>query len=893
MSGFVPAGGAVGGRASKAASVRRATSKSWMSRSVSARQTTTHLLYVSDFSNGLVNVYDGDNPLSGVIGQLTGLSFPNGMTTDRAGNLYVADEGSGNIYIFRPGETTPATTLDDTAYSPVDVAVDSDGTVYVANIGLVGEQPPGNVVVYSNVVIDATPRTYTATYTITDPHFSFVNSVGLDDKHNLYVTNNTSSDYGANYAADIVQFAPGSHGPGTELAISDQTGAPYKFQFPGGIRFDPRYQTFLVNDQGLGGPGSDGRTLVMKRSTTAARMDITRQIGHFGAPYRISLENGADAFFIANPKTNEAGRFAYGTGRLQGAMTADYGPSAHPFGVAASFDQTCDASGCHVPFPTPSPSPSPSPAPTPSPSPTPFVGSNQCVLGDLTLGYSAMCSLAPGGSATVQLPINVNPSDSPDRCTAYTTSISPSFAQSRVAATISGGAPGGPCLATLTVSITVTDTQPRGTAKYHVDFDPHVAFTECFADGHCAPGSSYGQHIGVFIGTPLPTPNPCAGGGIHSTQRAVRSASPDPCATPPPPLGAILAEEADGPVRIAADGSQSAYDAVPQTLVYVSGTPTTATASATRSVQSTLNTTGPPPLYLAWPNDLPESHDLTRNLIAFTSKLTGTYGCELNVMFGPADPTKLDSPKNQALMQSQAYCYNGAVMKSARVLMGGTGFNSNIEDTMWVDLPPCVIRGSAPFGGTRCFSPVFARPLVSGHAELSRLVSGSFIATGPLNRGWTFGLGGACATVGTTTVCKGDFAVGKLPINNRVANYPYLRVDADTGPGGEGFVRFPDSPFVRCFEVPKSQLQNNCQNYKGASTALGADLTKANFPVPTTGSYEPHHIKPLSWGGDNCAHNGVWLQVSPVNEHQNFTTWWLIKNFTPDPTTLALPVPPC
>ncbi|MDP9105393.1 MAG: hypothetical protein M3N49_05610, partial [Candidatus Eremiobacteraeota bacterium] len=116
----------------------------------------------------------------------------------------------------------------------------------------------------------ATPRTYTATYTITDPHFSFVNSVGLDDKHNLYVTNNTSSDYGANYAADIVQFAPGSHGPGTELAINDQTGAPYKFQFPGGIRFDPRYQTFLVNDQGLGGPGSDGRTLVMKRSTTAA-----------------------------------------------------------------------------------------------------------------------------------------------------------------------------------------------------------------------------------------------------------------------------------------------------------------------------------------------------------------------------------------------------------------------------------------------------------------------------------------------------------------------------------------------------------------------------------------------------------------------------------------------
>jgi hypothetical protein len=246
-------------------------------------------------------------------------------------------------------------------------------------------------------------------------------------------------------------------------------------------------------------------------------------------------------------------------------------------------------------------------------------------------------------------------------------------------------------------------------------------------------------------------------------------------------------------------------------------------------------------------------------------------------------------------MQMQAYCYNGGAIKSTRVLIGGTGFNSGIEDTAWVDLPPCVIRGSAPFGGTRCFSPVFARPLVSGHAELSRLISVSYIATGPPNESWTFGLGGACATVGVATVCKGDFpAVGKLPINNRVASYPFLRVDANTGPGGEGFVRFPDNrPFIRCYQVLKSQLTNNCQNYKGAPTALGDDLTKMKFPAPTPGSYEPHHIKPLSWGGDNCAYNGVWLQVSPVNEHQNFTTWWLISNFTPDATNLTLPVPPC
>lgn len=54
-----------------------------------------------------------------------------GMVTDAANNLYVADTTAGNVYKISPGgaQTTIATGL----MSPGDVAVDSFGNVYVAN----------------------------------------------------------------------------------------------------------------------------------------------------------------------------------------------------------------------------------------------------------------------------------------------------------------------------------------------------------------------------------------------------------------------------------------------------------------------------------------------------------------------------------------------------------------------------------------------------------------------------------------------------------------------------------------------------------------------------------------------------------------------------------------
>jgi len=71
-----------------------------------------------------------------------GLDAPTGMTVDAAGNAYVCNNAgqsapgksvSWTVTVYRRGGTNPVRTYTDGIFSPVDVAVGGDGTVYVAN----------------------------------------------------------------------------------------------------------------------------------------------------------------------------------------------------------------------------------------------------------------------------------------------------------------------------------------------------------------------------------------------------------------------------------------------------------------------------------------------------------------------------------------------------------------------------------------------------------------------------------------------------------------------------------------------------------------------------------------------------------------------------------------
>jgi DNA-binding beta-propeller fold protein YncE len=121
--------------------VSHAQRKSSLAQSVSSKTT---LVYVSDHTNNLIDVFDRAGNLQYTITQ--GVSAPAGLFVDAGHNLWVANPGANDVLVFPRGSMTPARTLQDTD-QPNDVALCADGTAFVAdslNEGGVAVYPRGH-----------------------------------------------------------------------------------------------------------------------------------------------------------------------------------------------------------------------------------------------------------------------------------------------------------------------------------------------------------------------------------------------------------------------------------------------------------------------------------------------------------------------------------------------------------------------------------------------------------------------------------------------------------------------------------------------------------------------------------------------------------------------------
>ena len=88
--------------------------------------------YVSDSTNGVINIFAGDFNGQSECGQISsGISEAVGMTVDEnSHDLYVANWKGGNVLVFHRGQTKPYNTYTDpSGQYPSDVAVAKDGTI--------------------------------------------------------------------------------------------------------------------------------------------------------------------------------------------------------------------------------------------------------------------------------------------------------------------------------------------------------------------------------------------------------------------------------------------------------------------------------------------------------------------------------------------------------------------------------------------------------------------------------------------------------------------------------------------------------------------------------------------------------------------------------------------
>jgi sugar lactone lactonase YvrE len=270
----------------------------------------SRLVYVSNLGAGAIDVFDQKGHDQTPIATITdGILGPGGLTTDKKGNLYVADEGpiSGKwtVQVYAPGTTTPAKSYTTDLDSPTDTAVGKDGSIYIANFnglknGWVAVYPQGDT---------------SKEYRLSDFNGGAPLSVALDAKGNLYVMYDI--DTNTEDVSAVNEYAPGATS-GTNLNLQFNAG--------GGIQVDRKGNIIVAQQL------DPSEILIFPRGQTQASKEISMPGG--GEPFNFALNHGSKTLFAAEYYTaNQIDRFAYPSTKFQYVIANNFN---NPSGVAVA-----------------------------------------------------------------------------------------------------------------------------------------------------------------------------------------------------------------------------------------------------------------------------------------------------------------------------------------------------------------------------------------------------------------------------------------------------------------------------------------------------------------------------------------------------------------------------
>ena len=274
------------------------------------------LIYVSGAQCNCVQIYrESDAKL---VGEITnGLSGPLGMAVDSAQNLYVANRaewGKSNVLVFHKGETTAFRTIADPWGWANDVAVDTNGTVFLVNYadfpprergGEVSVFPPGQ----------SKPIGFIKDET-KNKKFYGVSAAALDSNHNLYIT--FWNGVGTAYVDEYYQTSGGKAGL-KNLGIS-AVGNGY-------------FDVVLDNQNDVVTQGANtGLIAVYPPGQNTPSETIAAS-----SPGMMAFdESKSNLYVVSQSSTYGFYEFSYPAGQLEKTVTDGWGPLNIPSGIAVS-----------------------------------------------------------------------------------------------------------------------------------------------------------------------------------------------------------------------------------------------------------------------------------------------------------------------------------------------------------------------------------------------------------------------------------------------------------------------------------------------------------------------------------------------------------------------------
>jgi hypothetical protein len=237
------------------------------------------LLYVSSVLTGDVYVYS--YATQQLVQTLTGFTQPYGLCADKAGDVFIVNDGASEILEYAHGGSNPIATLADPNEYPEGCSIDpTTGNLAVTNF--YSTTGSGSVSVYAKA--QGSPQMYS------DPSMTNYRFCGYDSHGNLYVDGVNGS------SAFVFAELPKGKTSFKNIAFAHPIG------WPGGVQWDGKYIAVGDTDTGT----------IYRTNGTKGAVKGTTQLGNANYVNQFWIEKGT--LVAPSQDGNAAGYYDYPAG---------------------------------------------------------------------------------------------------------------------------------------------------------------------------------------------------------------------------------------------------------------------------------------------------------------------------------------------------------------------------------------------------------------------------------------------------------------------------------------------------------------------------------------------------------------------------------------------------